>query len=78
MPTKSSRKKTPRRKKQRNYVVVSNRAYGRALKGVKIYFEGPKPANLREDGRIKLGKHILETLTRQFPKFRWIITQSED
>jgi hypothetical protein len=64
--------------KPRDYVVVSNRGYGNTLKGTRIYFEGRKPKPLREDGGIKLGKHILETLTRKFPKFRWIITLNTD
>lgn len=72
------------RKKQLNaakdgYVVVSNRGYGNALKGTKIYYEGDKPAALSDDGRITFGKHILETLNSRFNgKFRWIITADVD
>jgi hypothetical protein len=75
---KGSKKKVPKKRVQRNYVTVANRSYGRSLKGIRIYFEGRKPSALGEDGRIKLGKHILEALTKQFSKFRWIITPSED
>jgi hypothetical protein len=61
------------------FVVVSNKSYGKALKGVKIYFEGTRPRALRKDGSITFGKHILQTIESQFGKrARWIITQSEN
>jgi hypothetical protein len=79
MRKKGTKKRSARpKRKPRSYVVVSNRGYGAALKGTRIYFEGPKPRSLREDGSIKLGKHILEMLKSKFPKFRWIITLSTD
>lgn len=74
----------PRPRKQRkpavrkDYVTVTNRSYGSALRGIRIYFEGSRPKGLSTDGRINLGKHILESLTRKFPRFRWIITQTTD
>jgi hypothetical protein len=75
MPNRNSTRKGAKgKRKQRDYVVVENRAYGKDLQGTKIYFEGKKPDNLRDDGTIKFGKHILESLTRRFAKFRWIIT----
>jgi len=56
-------------------VTVTNRAYGKALKGVKVYWEGKRPGSLRDDGRIGFGKNILEHLTKRFGKgFRWILT----
>jgi hypothetical protein len=69
-------KKTINHKK--DYVVVSNRGYGNALKGIKIYFEGKKPKNLKKDGMIGFGKHILEILKRKYTNFRLIITKQTD
>ncbi len=66
------------KKAAKDYVVVSNKAYGNRLKGTKIYFEGPKPVKLRIDGSIKFGKHILEILGTKFNNFRWIITSATD
>jgi len=63
---------------RKDYVTVTNRSYGAALRGTKIYFEGARPRGLSSDGRISLGKHILEALTRTFPRFRWIITRADD
>lgn len=61
------------------YVVVRRKGYGKALKGIKIYFEGKKPKGLAKDGSITFGKHILEALKRKFgDKFRWVITQDVD
>jgi len=61
-------------KRKKNYVIVSNKSYGNALKGTKIYYEGKKPKNLTTDGKIGSGKHVIEALKRKFPKFQWIIT----
>lgn len=74
----SSKRKRKKTRKPRNYVIVSNRGYGNALKGTLIYFEGQKPKALQDDGRITFGKHILESLRRKFERFRWIITQDDD
>jgi hypothetical protein len=57
------------------YVKVSNIAYGRKLKGTKIYYEGKRPSSLKDDGKIAFGKHILELLRRKYEKFHWIITE---
>src|SRR5580704_6014503 len=66
-------------KKQRKYVTVSNRSYGNALKGIRIYWEGKRPRALADDVRIGFGKHILEQLTKRFgKKFRWILTPATD
>jgi hypothetical protein len=62
----------------KDYVVVTNKSYGNKLKGIRIYFEGPKPKKLKADGSIKFGKHILETLGAKYEKFRWIITLHTD
>ncbi len=60
-------------------MVVSNRSYGAALKGTKIYYEGKKPSALHSDGRISFGKNILEVLKKRFgQKVRWIITDKTD
>jgi Domain of unknown function (DUF4263) len=71
---KAAAKKTPR-KAAKTYVVVSNPTYGKALKGTRIWWEGRRPPSLKDDGRINLGKNILEILRAQFPRFRWIITK---
>lgn len=77
MPKKRSPKRRPKAA-SRNYVVVTNRTYGAALRGVKIYWEGRRPKALKKDGRINLGKNILEIVKAKFPRFRWIITEDTD
>ncbi len=75
------RKKSAKTKKRvkKNYVVVSNSSYGKALKGLRIYFEGKRPTRLSDDGRITFGKNILEMLGKKFgERFRWIITEEKD
>ncbi|HET8925245.1 MAG TPA: Shedu immune nuclease family protein [Candidatus Acidoferrum sp.] len=68
-----------KKKPRKNYVVVSNSSYGKALKGQRIYFEGKKPTRLGDDGRITFGKIILEILGKKFgPRFRWTITEETD
>jgi hypothetical protein len=61
------------------FIVVSNKSYGKALKGTKIYYEGARPPALRKDGSITFGKHILQAIESQFGKrARWIITRNEN
>jgi hypothetical protein len=61
------------------FVVVSNKSYGKALKGTKVYYEGDRPPALRKDGSITFGKHILQAIESQFGKrARWIITRNEN
>jgi len=75
---KAKTNKVPK-KPQKNYVIVSNTSYGKALKGQRIYFEGRKPSRLGDDGRITFGKNILEILGKKFgARFRWIITEERD
>lgn len=76
MPAKNSAKK----EKKIENVVVSNRSYGKVLEGTKIYYEGKRPKQLQDDGRIKFGKNILELLNHRFKgeRFRWILTADED
>ena len=78
--SKASKKPIKTKKKRRkNYVVVSNSSYGKALKGQRIYFEGKKPARLADDGRITFGKNILEILGKKFgSRFCWTITEETD
>lgn len=72
-------KKTSRTKKPKDFVVVGNKSYGNALKGIKIYFEGRRPKALKDDGTIKFGKHILTQLKNKYgDKFRWIITKDQN
>lgn len=72
--TKKGAKKLPSK-----FVTISNRSYGNALKGEKIYYEGARPTALKDDGRIGFGKHILEQLRKKFGKrVRWIITKETD
>jgi hypothetical protein len=62
-----------------SFVLVSNKSYGNALKGTKIYFEGERPKGLRDDGSIQFGKNMLEALRRKFSgKVRWILTERTD
>ena len=79
MPGSKKKSAKAKKKAKKNYVVVSNSSYGRALKGQRIYFEGKKPTRLGDDGRITFGKNILETLAKKFgPRFRWTITEEKD
>ena len=61
-----------------NFVVVTNKSYGKNLKGIKIYYEGKKPKYLSTDGKINFGKNILELLQKKYKRFRWIITTGTD
>lgn len=80
----TKKKKTPikmkalKRKAAKNYVKVSNTSYGKRLKGIKIYFEGKRPTGLKDDGKITLGKNILEILKRNFTRFDWVITEGKN
>jgi hypothetical protein len=77
--TLSKRGKTGNKAVRLAYAVVSNRSYGTALKGTKIYYEGKTPSALHSDGRISFGKNILETLRKRFgDNVRWIITEKTD
>ena len=79
MPKAKKKSAKSKRKTKKDYVVVSNSSYGKALKGQRIYFEGKKPRRLSDDGRITFGKNILETLGKKFvERFRWIITEDKD
>lgn len=61
------------------FVTVSNKSYGNALKGTKVYFEGKRPTRLRDDGSIQFGKNMLEALQKKFPgRMRWILTEKTD
>lgn len=74
---RTGRRARPKRR-NKDYVVVTNRSYGAALRGTRIYFEGRRPPALKDDGSITLGKHILEALRVRFGKFRWTITLNTD
>jgi Domain of unknown function (DUF4263) len=64
---------------KQNFVVVTNRSYGKALKDKRIYYEGKRPKSLKPDGRIVFGKHILEAVRRVLgDRARWIITDNVD
>lgn len=66
-------------KQQEHFVKVTGKNYGKALRGIKIYFEGRKPKQLKKDGTIQFGKHVLELLQRRFgKKVRWVITLNMD
>ncbi|HQQ95753.1 MAG TPA: DUF4263 domain-containing protein [Cyclobacteriaceae bacterium] len=75
---KVAKKRASKSKTAKNYVIISNRGYGKKLKGVKIFFEGKKPSGFKKDGSIGFGKNILELLTRTFPKFQWIVTEDKN
>lgn len=79
MPKAKKKSANATKKSKKNYVVVANSSYGKALKGLRIYFEGKRPTRLSDDGRITFGKNILETLGKKFgERFRWIITEEKD
>lgn len=69
---------TKAKRQKRDFVTVSNKSYGKSLIGTRIYFQGERPQNLKDDGSINFGKEILETLKKKFGKFRWIITPDVD
>jgi hypothetical protein len=75
---KQTAAKRAARKPARTYVTVTNRNYGKALQGTRIWWEGRRPSGLSDDGRINLGKNILELLASRFDRFRWIITKDVD
>jgi hypothetical protein len=80
-PVAKAKKKSAKSKQKtkKNYVVVSNSSYGKALRGQRIYFEGKRPQRLSDDGRITFGKNILEILGKKFgERFRWIITEEKN
>jgi hypothetical protein len=61
------------------FVTVSNRSYGNALKGTKVYYEGKRPPRLRDDGSIQFGKNMLEVLRKKFSgRMKWILTEKTD
>lgn len=83
--SKAKAKKKPRAKTKkrsvhyvRNYVVVTNKGYGGALKGTKIFFEGPRPTQLKDDGSFTLGKHILEALRAKFKDGNFALVLTKD
>ncbi len=78
--TKQKRSSKARSRKALNdkFVAVANKSYGKALRGIKIYYEGKRPNGLKDDGSITFGKHILETLNAKFERVRWIITEETD
>ena len=84
MPSKrTKRNNTPKKRRSAapslRYVLVSNKSYGNALKGKRIYYEGERPQRLREDGSIQFGKNMLEALGKKFRgRFRWILTEKTD
>lgn len=75
---KRSHKQTNTRRRATDHVKVTTTSYGKALRGTPIYWEGRRPARLKDDGRINLGKNILELLGSRFDRFRWIITEGTD
>lgn len=67
------------KRKPKQYVVVTSKSYGNALKGRRIYFEGKRPKGLRDDGSITFGKHILQTVAKTLgQRARWVITADTD
>lgn len=90
IPPKRARKPTPKKRKKMvqkaktarapktESIEVTAKSYGKALQGVRVYYEGKRPRGLKDDGSITFGKHILETLGKKFPRFRWIITPKTD
>lgn len=67
-----------RKKQPEKFIAITSKSYGKALRGVRVYYEGKRPNGLKDDGSIQFGKHILETLGKKFKRFRWIVTQETD
>ncbi len=79
MATKKPNRKKKTKTRQLKYITVSSRGYGNALKGTKVYYEGAKPSNLKDDGTFRFGKNILEALKKRFAaKFKLILTKETD
>lgn len=82
--TTSGKKRPQKRRTKRttsapkDHVKVTGTSYGKDLRGIKIYFEGKRPSFLKPDGTMNMGKHVLEHLTKKFPRFRWTITKDTD
>jgi len=83
-PSTSGKKRSKKRSTKRttsapkDYVKVTSKSYGKDLRGTEIYFEGKRPSFLKPDGSMNMGKHVLEHLTKKFPRFRWTITKDTD
>lgn len=65
------------RQKKLRFIEITNKNYGKALQGVKVYYEGERPLKLKDDGTFTLCKNILEILKQNFPNFKLIITSEE-
>jgi hypothetical protein len=76
--TRRAKAKPTKRAPKPKFVVVANKSYGKPLQGIRIYYEGRRPTSLKDDGRILFGKHILQLLSANFQRFRWIITENVD
>lgn len=77
-PKASVKKAKGSKKAKKNYVKVSYPQWGKKLLGIKIYFEGKQPDQLKDDGQIYFGKAILEILLKTFDKFHWHLTVDRD
>lgn len=66
------------KKTKKNYVKVSYPQWGKKLHGIKIYFEGKQPDQLKDDGQIYFGKAILEILVKTFDRFQWHLTEDRN
>ena len=67
------------KKQSLKFIEVSNKSYGKRLRGMKIYYEGTQPSGLKDDGSMKFGKNLLELLQDKFKKnFKLILTQKTD
>jgi len=72
------RKKTSKTKKNvLKFIKISKKGYGKNLMGLKVYYEGPRPKLLKDDGSFLFGKNIFEFLTNEFKKFRLIISNKK-
>lgn len=65
------------KKKKLQCIEIENKSYGKGLQGVKVYYEGDRPAKLKDDGTFSMGKNLLEILKQNFSDFKLIITTDE-
>lgn len=55
------------------FVKVKNRSYGKKLKGIKIFFKGDRPKQLKADGSFQFGKNIIETVAAKHKKYQIVL-----
>ena len=62
---------------KRKHVKITFKGYGRKWRNFKVYYFGPRPKMIRDDGGFTSGKNILEALEARFKKFSLILCDSK-